>query len=286
MDALESAMATVLGGRMPRDGLRRLDVDFDNCPSVHGGRLSFLRRFGSIESLRLRGFDLSTDGMNHLRDMTSLRDLHLCHGNHRSFPSDELDERNLLHLGGLANHNNLRRVHLENVEGLSELGLGPFCAGSSLVEHLTLRHCRGMRAGCTSSIGRMSRLRSLHVVGGPGDDPPAFGTRELRRLGRLTALRSLSLFHVLEDPVSNLVALRSLTALETLNIGVDEDELVSLEEFADSLCAAASSAFSSLSRLRIYTECSNTKKIFERRKRGKLEVECCTFIYGDAIDLD
>jgi len=53
----------------------------------------------------------------------TLESLHLCHGDFYSSPSDDIREEDLSNLIGLIN---LKHVHLEGFDALSDIGLKPF----------------------------------------------------------------------------------------------------------------------------------------------------------------
>ncbi|KAL7535669.1 hypothetical protein ACHAWF_005233 [Thalassiosira exigua] len=268
LDDLEFIVAQV--GKMPF--LRHLDIEFDM--TVHGSRLSFLRNLPRLERLRLRGFDMS-DGINYIRPLESLKSCHLCHGNFYSSPSADVEEKDLLSLMGL---NNLRHVHLEGFDCLTDIGLKPFCTTYSSVESLVLKHCQELSDRCLPSIGRMERLTSLHIIHSAYDDVSPFSRESLRPLNSLSALKSLSLFYVLDD-LSDLRALWGLSSLETLNLALEDDMA---PEDLDSLCDLISSSIGSLRKLRIFSEDS----VGYTCQRGDLEIECAAFNFGDLVFLE
>jgi hypothetical protein len=248
--------------------LKRLDVEFDCI--VHGSRLCFLRQLQGLTHLRLRGFDLS-DGISSMGGLRDLTTLHLCHGNFYSSPSDDVNERDLIDLMGLTN---LQDVHLEGFDSISEIGLKPFSTTPASVNRLVLKHCQDLNDDCLPSIGRMTRLQSLHFVHSACDDVPLFDSRGLHQLNALVALKSLSLFYVLEDP-SDLRALQGLSSLETLNLAL-EDEIH--QEVIEDLCQI----FRSLRKLRIFSEdCMD-----HSYRHGNIEIEFSPFLFGDLIDLE
>jgi len=104
--------------------------------------------------------------------------------------------------------------------------MSPFV--SNPITDLVLKHCQESSEDCLSSIGRMTKLKSLHMINSEGDDAPIFGSEDLHHLNTLTELKSLSLFYVFEEP-SDLSCLKGLTSLETLNLAyeypMEEDEL-------------------------------------------------------------
>ena len=259
LENLESILARV--GAL--HSLVRLEVEFEYC-IVNGSRLSSLRGPRGLKHLRLRGFDLS-DGISHVSELRSLRSLHLCHGNARSSPSNDADEGHLAKLAGMTE---LRHVHLEGFDRLSDAGLRPFCDPPSSVTSLVLRHCQELDEDCLSGCGRSRHLASLHVIHGPCDDVTIFDAGGLRHLNALPHLKSLSLLHVLDD-LSDLKVLRGLASLEYLNVAV-EGGIV-----ADDLRALCRSCvlptFPSLRRLRIYTE--DARSISRTCRCGRLVVE-------------
>lgn len=271
LEELESIVASV--GRMS-PSMKHLDVEFDS--TVHGSRLSFLERLPRLARLRLRGFDLS-DGINYMGGLGSLTSLHLCHGNFYSSPNNDVGEKDLLNLMGLTN---LRQIHLEGFDSLSNVGLEPFCTASSSVERLVLKHCQELSERCLLSVGSMVNLRSVHIVNSACDDTVIFGAEGLHNLNSLSSLKSLSLFYVLEvDDLSNLTLLWGLDSLETLNIAVEEE--INAEEFSI-LCDSILLTFASLRKLRIFSE-DGMSHTFHR---GTLEVEFATFNFGDLVYLD
>ncbi|KAL7531871.1 hypothetical protein ACHAXR_006272 [Thalassiosira sp. AJA248-18] len=265
LDDLESAVACV--GKM--SSLKHLDIEFD-C-TVNGSRLSFLRNLQGLEHLRLRGFDLS-DGIPCMRGLRSLNSLHLCHGNFYSSPSNDINEKDLLTLMGLAK---LRHVHLEGFDCLSAIGLKPFCTTPVSVERLVLKHCQDLSESCIPSIGRMEHLNSLHIVHSAYDDVPVLSKESLHHLNALTSLRSLSLFYILGD-LADLKVLWGLTSLETLNIALEDD--IDFEH----LCQSILPSFVSLRKLRIFSEDGTNYTCHH----GNLEVEYAAFNFGDLVYLE
>jgi len=251
--------------------LVRLVVEFQYC-MVNGSRLSFLRGLRGLVHLRLRGFDLS-DGISHVGELRSLKSLHMCHGNTLSSPSNDADEGHLAKLAGMTE---LRHVHLEGFDRLSDVGLRPFCDLLSSVTSLVLRHCQELDEDCLSGCGRSRHLTSLHIVHGPCDDVTIFDAGGLRHLNALPHLKSLSLLHVLDD-LSDLKVLRGLASLEYLNIAVEDGIR------ADDLRALCRSCvlptFPLLRRLRIYTE--DAGSISRTCRCGRLDVE---FASLDSLD--
>ena len=269
LEDLESILARV--GVL--HSLVRLEVEFQCC-IVNGSRLSFLRGLRGLVHLRLRGFDLS-DGISHVSELRSLKSLHLCHGNTLSSPSNDADEGDLAKLAGMTE---LRHVHLEGFDRLSDVGLRPFCDPLSSVASLVLRHCQELDEDCLSGCGRSRHLTSLHIVHGPCDDVTIFDAGGLRHLNALPHLKSLSLLHVLDD-LSDLKVLRGLASLEYLNIAVEDGIR------ADDLRALCRSCvlptFPSLRRLRIYTE--DAGSISRTCRCGRLDVEFAALDVGDYL---
>lgn len=268
LDALESILSRVQG--VPY--LKKLSLDFD-C-TVHGSRLSFLRNLHGLEDLRLRGFDLS-DGLSFLEELTSLHALHLCHGNFYN-PSNEVDEKNMLFLTGLVN---LRNVHLEGFNCLSEVGLRPLCALPTHVNSLVLKHCQELSEDCLTSVKQLTSLTSLHMVHSEYDDAPTFDSKRLKELNALASLKTLSLFYVLEN-LSDLYVLSGMPSLETLNVAVEDE--VALEDLSNICQSIIIPAFASLRKLRVFTEDCDRQNCFI----GQLEITCDTFNFGDAVCLD
>ncbi|KAL3765282.1 hypothetical protein ACHAW5_005692 [Stephanodiscus triporus] len=257
--------------------LVRLEVEFEYCV-VDGCRLSSLAGLRRLEHLRLRGFDLS-DGIAHVGRLRSLRSLHLCHGNARISPDNDVDERHLLALTGMTD---LRSVHLENFDGLSDIGMRPFFAAPSSVGSLVLRHCQGLDRDCLSGCGRSRCLTSLHVVHGPCDDVTTFDREGLRHLNALTSLRSLSLLRALGD-LSDLVVLRGMASLETLNIALDGD--LDAHDFRALCRSCVLPTFPSLRRLRIFSE-EDVSAVTRAFRCGRLDVEFGSLDDVDSIPLD
>ena len=267
LDELESIIRYV--GKMT--SLKKLDIEFD-CV-VNGSRLSFLGGLQGLNYLRLRGFDLS-EGIHNMWGLRFLESLHLCHGNFYSSPDDDVNEKDLMHLNGLTH---VRSLHLEGFDCLTNLGLEPFCASRS-VRDLTLKHCQELSEECLPCIGRMTSLRSLHIVHSVYDNFITFESESLRYLNSLSMLKSLSLFYVLTKP-ADLNTLQSLTSLVTLNVAFDED--VS-EEDVENMCQTILPNFVSLQKIRIFSEegmnfCFN---------RGNLKIEFAQFNFGDLVYLD
>lgn len=269
LDELEFIVANVGRAR----SLKQLDLEFD-CV-IHGSRLSYLRNAQGLKHLRLRGFDLS-DGISSMGGLRDLTTLHLCHGNFYSSPSNDVKEKDLIHLMGLTN---LDQVHLEGFDCLSGNGLKPFCTPSASVKSLVLKHCQEFaEEECMHSIGRMVHLTSLHFVHSSNDEVPLFDVEVLQYLNGLPSLKHLSLFYVIED-VTDLQALWGLASLETLNIAF-EDELD--KEDIDYLCQTILPTFGSLRKLRIFSE----DGMGYSYSQGKLDVEHVPFTFGDLVFLE
>jgi len=177
--------------------LTSLDIDFDTV--IHGSRLNFISDLPELRSLRLVGFDLS-EGISYMSPLASLQDLHLCHGNFFSSPSNDVNEKDLTDLIGLVQ---LQRLHLEGFDCMIGAGLSPFCTSGSM-RSLVMKHCQEVSDECLTSIGRMTKLKSLHIVLGSCDEIDVFDAESLQRLNTLAELKSLSLFHVLDNPAEDL----------------------------------------------------------------------------------
>jgi hypothetical protein len=273
-DELEAVVAHVSNMR----SLRTLDIEFG--PVIHGSRLSFLRGVRGLRQLRLVGFDLS-EGIGHIGCLRHLESLHLCHGNAFSSPTDDVNEKHLTNLIGLER---LRRLHLEGFDCITGAGLAPFAA-SGRIQRLVMKHCQEQSDECLAQIGRMTNLTSLHFVLAPNEDFEVFGRESLLQLNALSGLRSLSLFHLLDDP-EDLRVLTGLRSLETLNIAVDETiapNATMNDEFAQELILAALHTFPSLRTVRIFSE-----NLMEHAYRygGSLDVEYSSFVFGDLVNLD
>lgn len=251
--------------------LTALHIELDTV--IHGSRLSFLMGLQQLRHLRLVGFDLS-EGIRFMGGLTSLETIHLCHGNFFSSPNDDVNEKDLTDLIGLAN---LKRLHLEGFDCLTGVGLGPFSAHGS-IQDLVFKHCQESSDECLTPIGRMTDLRSLHFVTSTCDDVDIFDKESLHRLNTLSMLRSMSLFYVLDDP-SDLRALPGLTSLETLNLAFEE---TINDEEAENFCTIALQVFPSLKKLRIFSDDGMDCDF----QYGGLNVEYATFNFGDLVYLD
>jgi len=266
LEDLEAIVAHV--GRIT--SLQHLDVEFD-CV-VSGSRLSIIREMRNLKYLRLRGFDLS-DGLHHMSKLHSLEKLHLCHGNFYSSPSNDVNEKDLLHLKGLQH---ITSLHLEGFDCLSGVGMSPFVSNS--ITDLVLKHCQESSEDCLSAIGRMTKLKSLHMINNECDDAPIFGSENLHHLNMLSELKALSLFYVFEEP-SDLSCLKGLTSLETLNLAyeypMEDDEI---EEVIIPLL----STFPHLRKLRIFSPDGMAYSL----KNGSLDIEFSSYSFGDLVHLD
>lgn len=252
--------------------LRKLDVELDCI--VHGSRLSFLLQLQGLKHLRLRGFDLS-DGISSLGGLKNLTTLHLCHGNFYSSPINDVNEKDLIYLMDLTN---LKEVHLEGFDSLSEVGLKPFSTIPTSVDRLVLKHCQDLNEDCLPSIGRMSHLQSLHFVHSACDEVTLFDADSVHQLSALVSLKSLSLFYVLTN-LSDLSALRGLTSLETLNLAL-EDEIC--QEDVEDLRQSILPGCFSLVKLRIFSEdCME-----HSYRQENLEIEFLRFEFGDLVHLE
>ncbi|KAL9185203.1 hypothetical protein ACHAXT_002980 [Thalassiosira profunda] len=260
--------------------LTHLDIELD-CV-VHGSRLNFLRCTQDMKSLRLRGFDFS-DGISSMGALCNLSSIHLCHGNFYSSPANDAEGKDLIHLMSLTS---LEHVHLEGFDNLSDLGLKAFrravggANGGMSVKSLVLKHCQEIDDDCLPSIGRMGHLEHLHLVNSSYDDVTTFNAESLLNLNALTALKSLSLFYVLEDP-SDIQALWGLSSLETLNVAFYEPLS---EEDLDCLAQAILPKLGSLRKLRIFTE--EEEEMGYSCRRGTVDVEFVPFAFGDLLSLE
>ena len=269
LEDLEAIIAQV--GKIT--SLQHLDVEFD-CV-VSGSRLAIIRELDNLKYLRLRGFDLN-DSLHHMSQLHSLKKLHLCHGNFYSSPSNDVNEKDLLHLSDVTS--NIEEVHLEGFDSLSNNGLEVFNKSPSSLRRLVLKHCQELSEDSLSCIGRMSHLESLHIVNSAYDDAPLFESEDLQHLNSLVGVKSLSLFYVLED-VDQLRALWGMESLEVLNIALEE---IPNEEEVEDICLTVLSSFVSLKRFRIFCEDGMSLKY----QRGGLEIEHGSFNFGDLVFLE
>ncbi len=253
--------------------LQHLDIEFD-CV-VSGSRLSIISEMHNLKYLRLRGFDLS-DGIHHMRELQVLQTLHLCHGNFYSSPSNDVNEKDLLHLMDMTS--NIEEVHLEGFDSLSNNGLKVFNESPNSLRRLVLKHCQELSEDSLTCIGRMRQLESLHIVYSAYDDVPMFESEYLQHLNSLTGVKNLSLFYVLED-VGHLRALWGMNSLEVLNIALEENPD---EEEVEDICLTVLSSFAALKRFRIFCEDGMSYSY----QRGGLEIEHGSFNFGDQVFLD
>lgn len=250
--------------------LTRLDIEFDTV--VSGSRLTFLRGLVNLKYLRLRGFDLST-GICNMAGLTQLETLHLCHGNFYSSPNDDVNEKDLMFLVELKQ---IKSLHLEGFDCLSGVGMSPFVSNS--LTDLVLKHCQESSEDCLSSIGRMTKLTSLHMINSECDDAPIFGSQDLHHLNQLSELKTLSLFYVFEEP-GDLSCLLGLTSLETLNLAYEYPmEDAELEE----LILPLLSTFPRLRKLRIFSPDGMSYAL----QNGSLEIEFSGYSFGDLVHLN
>ena len=266
IEELETAIDVI--GNMT--SLTRLDIEFDTV--VSGSRLTFLRGLVNLKYLRLRGFDLS-EGISNMAGLTKLETLHLCHGNFYSSPNDDINEKDLMFLVGLQQ---ITSLHLEGFDCLSGVGMSPFVSNS--ITDLVLKHCQESSEDCLSSIGRMTKLKSLHMINSECDDAPIFGSEDLHHLNTLSELKSLSLFYVFEEH-SDLSCLKGLTSLETLNLAyeypMEDDEL-------EEVIVPLLSTFPHLRKLRILSPDGMAYSL----NNGSLEIEFSSYSFGDLVHLD
>lgn len=250
--------------------LKNLDIEVD-CV-VSGRRLSALGGMKELKSLRLRGFDFS-EGLTNIGGLTKLEDLHLCHGNFFSSPEKEVNEEDLLELSGLKQ---IKSLHLEGFDNMTDLGLKPFCHKN--MKQLVLKHCQDLSGDSCSTVGAMTSLNTLHVINGAYDDVEDFETEHLVQLLPLKELKTLSLFYVLVDQY-DILDLEGMENLETLNVAFTID--MSQDEF-NVLCKTILPIFPSLKKVRIFGE-----DFMERNMTvGNLEIEFGHFNLGDVVELD
>jgi hypothetical protein len=246
--------------------LKVLDIEFDWV--VSGRHLSVLEGMKELKSLRLRGFDFS-EGIKHISNCPKIEHLHLCHGNFYSSPEQEVPETELLDLVGLTE---LKSVHLEGFDCMTDIGLKPFCQSKSMKE-LVLKHCQLLSGDSCSTIGAMTSLNSLHIVNTAYDEIEDFETEHLVQLLLLQNLKTLSLFHVLIDHY-DILDLEGLDNLETLNCAftcdLSEDDITLL-------CKTILPVLPSLKKFRVFTEDTMEMKM----NRGNLEIEFVPFNLGD-----
>lgn len=253
--------------------LEMLDISFNTV--IHGSRLSFLQGLQRLQHLRLVGFNLS-EGITFMGNLRSLETLHLTHGNFFSAPDEDVNEKDLNELIKLIN---VKSVKLEGFDCMTGAGLAPFGATGSIQE-LVLKHCQDASEECLIPIGRMASLKALHFVNSSCDDIDVFEKESLQQLNTLSAMKTLSLFHVLGD-TDDLRALPGLTALQTLNIAFDD--MMDTEEL-ENLCTTALQVFPSLRKLRIFSEEDSMEQ--DGFRYGSLDVEYKTFNFGDLVCLE
>ena len=273
LEGLESILRSTSNMR----SLRHLDVEFDTV--VHGSRLIHLRNLTSLQSIRLRGFDLS-DGMGHLSMLSNLERLQLCHGNYFSAPALNANLEDFVKLSRLKR---LAHIHLEGFDDLESLH--PFCQQGNLVDTLILKHCQDLSPGVMAEVARMPYLKNFHLVYCEVDSMPILEDTDLQHLNSLD-LERLSLFYTIDD-VTDLKVLWGLDNLVTLNIALDEVD----DEVNDYLRTWIVPTFSRLRKLRIFAEGSIDEMMdgltmgADERIRD-VEVERGRFEFGDLVNLD
>jgi len=265
LDDLEALLTHV--GRIT--SLQRLDIDF-NCV-ISSSRLSIICKMHNLKYLRLRGFDFS-DGLHYMSKLDSLETLHLCHGNFYSSPSNDVNERDLLHLTDMTSK--IEQVHLEGFDSRSNNGLKVFNKSPNSLRRLVLKHCQELSKDSLPCIGRMSHLESLHIVNSAYDDAPIFEREDLEHLNSLVGVKSLSLFYVV-DEIDHLRALWGMVSLQVLNIAIEDDP-------DEEVYLAVLSNFVKLKRLRIFSE----EGMASSYQRSGLEIEHRRFNFGDQVFLD
>jgi len=251
--------------------LNVLDIEVD-CV-VSGKRLTALEDMKELKSLRLRGFDFS-EGVKSIGRLTQLEHLHLCHGNFYSSPEKEISEEDLLELSDLTN---IKSVHLEGFDALTDVGLKSFCQNKE-VKELVLKHCQDLSGDSCSSMGAMPSLNALHIINSAYDDIQDFETEHLVQLLPLKELKTLSLFYVLIDQY-DILDLEGLDNLETLNVAFTID--MSQEEFCV-FCKTILPVLPSLKKVRVFGEDFMAYKMTV----GDLEIEFGSFNLGDMLYLD
>ncbi len=269
LEGLEAILTHV--GRIT--SLQHLDIEFD-CV-ISGSRLSIISEMRNLNYLRLRGFDFS-DGIHYMSELNSLETLHLCHGNFYSSPSNDVNEKDLLHLMDMTSK--IEQVHLEGFDSLSNIGLKVFNKSPNSLRRLVLKHCQELSKDSLPCIGRMNHLESLHIVNSAYDDAPIFESEDLEHLNSLVGVKSLSLFYVLED-VGHLRALWGMESLEILNIALEDNPD---EEDVEDICLTVLSSCVKLKKLRIFSEDGMAYSY----QRGGLEIEHGSFNFGDQVFLD
>ena len=250
--------------------LKTLDIEVDAV--ISGRKLLFLQGMKGLKNLRLRGFDFS-EGIKYIGSLVELENLHLCHGNFFSSPEKDVNEEDLLDLSSLLQ---VKSVHLEGFDRITDLGVKPFCRRP--VTKLVLKHCQCLSGESCSIIGAMTSLNALHIINSAYDDVEDFETEHLLNLLPLKDLKSISLFYVLINQYS-IMDLVGLDDLETLNVAFKVD--LSQDEF-NILCNTILPLFPSLKKVRIFGEDCMERKTFV----GDIEVEFGSFNLGDVVELE
>jgi hypothetical protein len=251
--------------------LKVLDIEVDSVLS--GRRLSTLESMKGLKDLRLRGFDFS-EGIRHIGSLTELENIHLCHGNFYSSPEKEISEEDLLVLSGFSQ---MKSVHLEGFDAMTDMGLKPFCQSKSM-KRLVMKHCQDLSGDSCSTIGAMASLESLHIVNSAYDDVEDWESEHLVQLLPLKELKTLSLFYVLIDQY-DILDLEGLDNLETLNVAFTID--MNQDEFSI-LCNTILPIFPSLKKLRVFGE-----DLMEQSMRVRnIDIEFASFNLGDVVELD
>lgn len=251
--------------------LKMLDIEVDSVLS--GRRLSTLEGMKGLKDLRLRGFDFS-EGIRHIGSLTELENIHLCHGNFYSSPEKEISEEDLLVLSGFSQ---MKSVHLEGFDAMTDMGLKPFCQSKSM-KRLVMKHCQDLSGDSCSTIGAMASLESLHIVNSAYDDVEDWESEHLVQLLPLKELKTLSLFYVLIDQY-DILDLEGLDNLETLNVAFTID--MNQDEFSI-LCNTILPIFPSLKKLRVFGE-----DLMEQSMRVRnIDIEFASFNLGDVVELD
>ncbi|KAL7504804.1 hypothetical protein ACHAXN_002683 [Cyclotella atomus] len=251
--------------------LKVLDIEVDSVLS--GRRLSTLESMKGLKDLRLRGFDFS-EGIRHIGSLTELENIHLCHGNFYSSPEKEISEEDLLVLSGFSQ---IKSVHLEGFDAMTDMGLKPFCQSKSM-KRLVMKHCQDLSGDSCSTIGAMASLESLHIVNSAYDDVEDWESEHLVQLLPLKELKTLSLFYVLIDQY-DILDLEGLDNLETLNVAFTID--MNQDEFSI-LCNTILPIFPSLKKLRVFGE-----DLMEQSMRVRnIDIEFASFNLGDVVELD
>jgi hypothetical protein len=251
--------------------LKVLDIEVDSV--ICGRRLSALEGMKELKDLRLRGFDFS-EGVKHLSSLTELENIHLCHGNFYSSPEKEVSEEDLLELSGFKQ---MKSVHLEGFDSMTDMGLKPFCQSKSM-KRLVMKHCQDLSPDSCSTMSAMTSLESLHIINSVYDDIEDFESEHLVQLLPLKELKTLSLFYVLIDQY-DILDLEGLDNLETLNVAFTID--MSQDEFSI-LCHTILPIFPSLKKLRVFGEDFMETSM----KVRDIDIEFASFNLGDVVELD